>query len=37
MNERTMVFSLPEGASVTLTLDGSATPEGSTRWKRRRR
>lgn len=27
MNERRMVFSLPEGGSVTLTLDGSATPE----------
>ncbi|MEW5878897.1 MAG: hypothetical protein AB1761_00465 [Pseudomonadota bacterium] len=27
MNERTMVFSLPEGGSVTLTVDGSATPE----------
>lgn len=27
MNERRMVFSLPEGGSVTLTWDGSATPE----------
>ncbi|MFN3564461.1 MAG: hypothetical protein ACK4V1_00545 [Burkholderiaceae bacterium] len=27
MNERRMVFSLPEGGSVTLTLDGSATPQ----------
>jgi hypothetical protein len=27
MNERRMVFSLPDGASVTLTWDGSAAPE----------